>query len=278
MHSAHPSLPPIRDFPDASYYTQSRRPSLNPSLNSPHAIKLPHPQGLDVFPGSRPQPLQLPPHQALTNSRGQGYETPMPSPGYSVASVDAPSLVTDTGSETRSPRGASSPYEHSLPPTIGSRSERRNSSTRYLPVTGFARDDDDHSAPYDQYRRRSSVQLPPLGRTEIPNAGLFREPDYRQERRGGRAQLLTQPAPSLVHHRSLPLSPALGCEQRPLPVFHGLSLPPPQPLSPSNTSPLSRQLPLPAGSPLQASHSKSAPSSPHRGSSRDNRMKIDSIM
>jgi Myb-like DNA-binding protein FlbD len=277
-HATNPTLPPIRDFPESSYYSQSRRPSLNPILNSPHTIKLPQPQGLDAFPGSRPQPLQLPSHQAFANSRGQGYETPMPSPGYSIASVDAPSLVTDTGSESRSPRGAMSPFEHTLPPTIGSRSERRNSSTRYLPVSGFARDDDDHSNPNDQYRRRS-VQLPPMGRTEFPTAALtFREPHYGHEGRGDRSQLLTQPAPPLAHHRSLPLSPALPADQRPLPAYNGLNLPPPQGGAPSNTSPLSRQLPLPGGSPVRAPHAKSAPASPKRSSPRDNRMKIDNIL
>lgn len=270
-HPSQHSLPAIRDFTEPSpYYSQSRRPSLNPPVHSPHALKLPHPQGFEPYPGSRPQPLEL----SYTNSRVRGYETPMPSPGYSIASVDAPSLVTDSGSETRSPRGAPSPLDQGLPPMIGSREERKNSCTRYLPASGFVGEDDEHSASYDHFKRRSSVQLPPLHRPESAGAApVFREPNYKQER----PQLLTQPAHQLAHHHSLPQSSApLSVEQRPLPAYQNLSLPNPQTLSSAAASPSSRQLPSPFARSTQ--ESKSAPTSPRNDSPRDDRMKLNHIM
>lgn len=272
VHPSHHALPSLRDFAEpSSFYSQSRRTSLNPSSNSPRAIKLPHPQAFEPYPGSRPPPLELSSHYA---SRSRGYETPMPSPGYSVASVDAPSLVTDTGSESRSPRGAPSPLEHSLPPMIGSRDERKNSRTRYLPVSGFAVDDDDLSASFDD-RRRASVQLPPLHRVEPSgSAPIFREPNYRPER----PQLLTQPASQLLHHHSLPLSAPLPAGQQSLPSYQNLSLPTPQATSPPTASPSSRELPSPFARPALAGQSRSMPSSPRNDSLRDDRMKLNHIL
>jgi Myb-like DNA-binding protein FlbD len=269
-----PSLPRLRDYPETSpYYSQSRRPSLNPTATSPRALKLPQPQGYEHYSGSRPQPLELSSYPSYSNSRSRGYETPMPSPGYSVASVEAPSLVTDTGSESRSPRGAPSPLEHGLPPMIGSRQERKNSSTRYLPVSGFAVEDDDQSTQFD-YRRRPSIQLPPLQRSDSKGATpVFREPNYRSEK----PQLLTQPAPQLVHHHSMPHpAPAPG-GQLPLPSYQNLSLPNPQASSPATTSPASRQLPSPFARPAQVGESRSAPTSPNE-SPRDERMKLNHIL
>lgn len=254
-------------------YSQSRRPSLNPSMHSPHALKLPQPNSFEPFPGSRPAPLELQPYHSV---RGRGFETPMPSPsGYSIVSADgAPSLITDTGSESRSPRGAASPLDRTLAPLVGARDERRNSCTRYLPQTGFAPEDDDHT--YDAYRRRGSVQLPPLSRAE-PQAPSFREPNFRQEYRTERPQLLTQPAPSRVYHHSLPQSAPL--EQRPLPPFHTLAEPGRVPLpSPTTASPLSRQLPSPFARPTQPpTETRSAPVSP-KEKSQDSRMNLKHIL
>lgn len=255
-------------------YPSSRRESLNPSISmhSPHAMKLPQPQGFEPY---RPAPLQLHPYPS---ARGRGIETPMPSPsGYSIVSADgAPSLITDTGSESRSPRGAASPLDLTLAPLVGGRDERRNSSNRYLPHTGFASEDDDHSV-YDP-RRRSSVQLPPLVRTENRAMTPFRESTFRQqEQRPERPQLLTQPAHSLVHHHSLPYSAPLP-EQRPLPSFASLAEPGRVPLpSPRTTSPNSRQLPSPFARPAQPSETRSAPVSP-KDKPQDSRMSLQSIM
>ncbi|KAF2109905.1 hypothetical protein BDV96DRAFT_635818 [Lophiotrema nucula] len=269
------TLPPLFSSRESSEYapnySSSRRPSLNPSLNSPGALKLPHPNAYEPYSGVRPQPLDL---QYGPLSRGRGYETPMPSPsGYSIVSADgAPSLITDTGSESRSPRGAASPLDITLAPLVGGRDERKNSTTRYLPQSGFAVEDDDHSSPYD-YRRRASVQLPPLHRAEqAASAPTFREPNYRPER----PSLLTQPA-TLVHHHSLPHSAPVPSGQRALPAFNTLAEPGRVPLPQPETSPASRQLPSPFARPLQAGESKSAPTSP-RGENRDNRMTMSSLL
>lgn len=249
------------DEPLVQSYHQSRRPSLNPPMDSPHAIKLPQPQRFEPYPGSRPQPLNIASYGHPSTVRARGFETPMPSPsGYSVASADAPSLITDTGSESRSPRGAASPLDITLAPLVGSRGDRKNSSTRYLPTSGFAPEDDSNTAQYDQYKRRGSLQLPPLHRAEVSKlnpAPMFREPQYE---RPERPQLLTQPTPQLVHHHSMPQSAPLSL-QRPLPPFHSLAEPSLQPAS-ATTSPLSRQLPSPFGQSAVPCEARSAPVSP----------------
>ncbi|KAH7128709.1 hypothetical protein B0J11DRAFT_277166 [Dendryphion nanum] len=249
----------------SQYYPQSRRSSANPPIASPHGLKLPQ---LPSFQhASRPQPLELPSYGSYPGSRGP-IETPIPSPGYSIVSIDtAPSMITDTGSESRSPRGAPSPIDQAigLPPLVGGRNERKNSRTRFLPQSGFAIDDDDHhTSPYDPYRRRASVQLPPLHRTEpAGQAPAFREPNYKLEYGAERQSLLTQP----THHHSLPRSPV----QQHLPAYKGLTLPSLQAISPGPVSPSSRQLPLPAP------NSRSAPTSP-RNDNQDSRMKLSSIL
>ncbi|KAH7385306.1 hypothetical protein DE146DRAFT_197471 [Phaeosphaeria sp. MPI-PUGE-AT-0046c] len=265
----HPSQPGYhfsnisqQDEPQVQSYHSSRRPSLNPNMNSPHGMKLPQPQRFEPFPGSRPQPLDISSYGHPSTARARGFETPMPSPsGYSIVSADgAPSLITDTGSEaTRSPRGVASPLDITLAPLVGNRGERKNSSTRYLPATGFAPEDD-----FESYRRHGSFQLPPLHRGEATSAAhapTFREPVYE---RPERPQLLTQPAPQLVHHHSLPHSAPASITQRALPAFHSLVEPTlPAPTSSSATaSPLSRQLPSPYSRPALPLEFKSAPVSP----------------
>ncbi|PSN71354.1 hypothetical protein BS50DRAFT_598313 [Corynespora cassiicola Philippines] len=266
-------------------YRQSPRPAMSSQMPSPHALKLPQPQGFEPYPGSRPQPLELQPLGTQSNTRGRGFETPMPSPsGYSIAcSEGAPSLITDTGSEGRSPRGAASPLDIQLAPLVGRRDERRNSSTRRLPTSGFATEDDDHSTTPERYNRRGSVHLPPLSRAE-PIAPSFREPNYRQEYRPERPQLLTQPAPQLAntqqhrqqqqhHHHSMPQH---AVEQRPLPSFSSLAESGRVPMpSPSGASPPSRQLPSPFT--RVAEESRSAPVSP-RHTPQDSRMNLKNIM
>ncbi|KAF2279355.1 uncharacterized protein EI97DRAFT_439719 [Westerdykella ornata] len=225
-HPAHPtqSLPPIRGYGESSVYGESRRPSLNLPPDSPRSLKLAHPHGLEAFPGSRPSPLQLAPLQPFTSSsRARVYETPMPSPGYSIASVDAPSLITDTGSETRSPRAALSPSQH--------------------------------PAHYDPYRRRSSVQLPPISRMD-------------------RSSFATDRPSAPVRRLASPWSPAPLENQRPLPAYQTLSLPPLQPVSPALPSPTSMQLPPPG----IAGHSRSAPASPRTEAARDRRMNINNLL
>ena len=254
-----------------AYYSQSRRPSLNPSLPSPQAIKLPQPHAYEPYPGSRPQPLELQFGRPL-------YETPMPSPsGYSVVSADgAPSLITDTGSESRSPRGAASPLDITLAPLVGGRDERKNSCTRYLPQTGFAVEDDDHTSVRASYgdKRRASVQLPPLHRSEssvsIPR---FREPSYKPQP----PPLAIQRSAQRLHYPGLPLP--VG--QQSLPAFHTLTepgrVPSVGPLSPGLLSPGSTQLPLPPPRQVQSGESRSAPTSP-RSQHRDSRMNLASML
>ncbi|KAF2010452.1 hypothetical protein BU24DRAFT_356735 [Aaosphaeria arxii CBS 175.79] len=261
-HAASPphSLPPLhKEYQEPSYYPQARRDSQN-TRSSPHGLQLPQPPSFHS--SSRPQPLEL----STFGSRPY-VETPIPSPGYSVVSVDTvPSMVTDTGSDTRSPRGVPSPLEQSvgLPPLVGAREERKNSRTRFLPQSGFASEDD---APYDPYRRRASVQLPPLNRPEpATSTPTFREPNYRFE---DRPSLLTQPTPQHVHHHALPRSPL----QHRLPAYENLTLPSLQAVSPGAVSPSSRQLPLPATGGV----SRSAPSSPRAPENKDNRMKLSAI-
>jgi Myb-like DNA-binding protein FlbD len=280
QHMQH-HLPPPMSRESTEYYSQSRRPSLNPSLNSPHTLQLPHPRAYEPQFGSRPQALELQPYSSHSAARGRAFETPMPSPsGYSIVSADgAPSLITDTGSESRSPRGAASPLDISLAPLVGSREERKNSCTRWLPRSGFAVEDDDHSAPCDSYRRRASVQLPPLHHAE-PAMPAFREPNYRAEYKLERPQLLTQPAPQYVNRHSLPLSAPLPTLQKQLPAFHTLAEPGQvivPSASPMTTSPAARQLPSPFAQHSHASESRSAPVSPRHEVIRDSRMNLSNI-
>ncbi|RKF60180.1 hypothetical protein OnM2_053005 [Erysiphe neolycopersici] len=158
------------DDAQVQLYHKSRRPSLNPPMNSPHGIKLPQPQRFEPYPGSRPQPLDISAYGTPSTARAWGLDTPLPSPsGYSIMSADgAPSLITDTGSESRSPRGVASPLDITLAPLVGNRRGRKNSSTRYLPATGFANEDDSYPSQFDSYRRRGSFQLPPLHHADAP--------------------------------------------------------------------------------------------------------------
>jgi Myb-like DNA-binding protein FlbD len=257
-------------------YHSSRRPSLNQSMNSPHGLKLPQPQRFDPYPGSRPQPLDVSTYGHPSTARARGFETPMPSPsGYSIVSADgAPSLITDTGSESRSPRGVASPLDITLAPLVGSREDRKSSSTRYLPATGFAPEDDSYPPQFDAYRRRDSLQLPPLHRAEAPThpqSQAFREPNYE---RPERPQLLTQPAPQLVHHHSMPHPAQVGVAQRALPPYHSLAEPTlPQPTSSSAAaSPMVRRLPSPFAQPTLPLPSQCAPVSPK------DRMSLKNIM
>lgn len=257
-HFQYPLAPQHMHHHDEHLYHESRRSSSNPSMHTPYGVKLPQPQRFEPYPGSRPQPLEL--YGQPANVRARGFETPMPSPsGYSSVSADgAPSLITDTGSESRSPRGAASPLDITLAPLVGNRDERKNSSTRYLPSTGFAIEDDVHSPAYDSYRRRGSLQLPPLHREAQASSQSFKDSHYTQHQ----AQtLLTQPAPQHVHHHSLPQSSNYSVPQRALPGFHSLTepvLPLPSTQS-AATSPAARQLPSPYARPAEA---QSAPVSP----------------
>jgi len=254
-------------------YQDSRRPSLSSSMNSPHSLKLPQPQRFEPYPGSRPQPLDIASYGSHATVRARGFETPMPSPsGYSIVSADgAPSLITDTGSESRSPRGAASPMDITLAPLVGRRDERKNSCTRYLPATGFAPEDD---SSHNQYRRRGSLQLPPLHRNEPQAPSLvpsFREPNYERTQP---PQLLTQPTPQLTHHHSMPHSAPTSVPQRSLPPFHSITEPTlslPQSAS-AATSPAARQLPSPYMLPSMTTEAKSAPVSPK------DRMSLRNIM
>ncbi|KAH6504198.1 hypothetical protein HBI58_026290 [Parastagonospora nodorum] len=253
-HSLH------HDEPQVQSYHSSRRPSLNPPTQSPHAMKLPQPQRFEPYPGSRPQPLDMSAFSHPSAARARGFETPMPSPsGYSIVSADgAPSLITDTGSESRSPRGIASPLDITLAPLVGNRDERKHSSTRYLPATGFAPEDDSYPSHFDSYRRRSSFQLPPLHRSEAPapaRSPALQEPGYE---RPERPQLLTQPATQLVHHHSLPLSAPLSVQQRALPAFHSLAEPTLSTSSSATASPSARQLPSPYARPALPSDIKTA--------------------
>jgi Myb-like DNA-binding protein FlbD len=273
--SAAHSLPHHEEIHVQSYHS-SRRPSLNHSMNSPHGLKLPQPQRFEPCPGSRPQPLDVSSYGHPSTARARGFETPMPSPsGYSIVSADgAPSLITDTGSESRSPRGVASPLDITLAPLVGSREDRKNSSTRYLPATGFAPEDDSYPPQLDAYRRQGSLQLPPLHRTEAlthNQAPAFREPNYE---RPERPQLLTQPAHQLVHHHSMPHPVPVSVAQRALPAFHSLAeptLPQPHPTS-ATASPMARQLPSPYAQPAHPSASQCAPVSPK------DRMSLKNIM
>src|SRR5690242_4302789 len=243
-HYQYPLAPQHIHHHEDQHYHDSRRSSLNPTIHTPYGVKLPQPQRFEPYSGSRPQSLEL--YGQSVNVRARGFETPMPSPsGYSSVSADgAPSLITDTGSESRSPRGAASPLDITLAPLVGNRDERKNSSTRYLPSTGFAVEDDVHSPSYDPYRRRGSLQLPPLHR----EVQVHKEPRYAQHQ----AQpLLTQPAPQHVHHHSLPQSSSFSVPQRALPGFHSLTEPvlPLPSTSSAATSPASRQLPSPYARP-----------------------------
>ncbi|KAF1912930.1 hypothetical protein BDU57DRAFT_339432 [Ampelomyces quisqualis] len=265
-----------RDDTQVQLYHNSPMPSLNPPMNSPHGMKLPQPQRFEPYPGSRPRPLDISAYGHPSTARARGLETPLPSPsGYSIVSADgAPSLITDTGSESRSPRGGASPLDITLAPLVGNRGGRKNSSTRYLPPTSFANEDDSYPSQFDAYRRRGSFQLPPLHRADAPapsQAPTFREPNYE---RPERPQLLTQPASQLVHHHSLPQSAPASFPQRALPNFHSLvepTLPAPT-TSGATSSPATRQLPSPYSRPSLPSGFHSGPTSPK------DRMSLKNIM
>jgi Myb-like DNA-binding protein FlbD len=239
----------------SEHHLSSYQESRNASAHSPYSVKLPQPPRYEPYHGQRPQPLELSTYGQQTVARTRAFETPMPSPsGYSNFSADgAPSLITDTGSESRSPHGAASPLDITLAPLVGARAERKNSSTRYLPSTGFAVEDDAH---YDAYRSRGTLQLPPLHhRAEVHSpASAFKESSYAQEHHYQRSQH--------VHHHSMPPSGPLSIPQRALPSFHTLtepvlSLPSTSSAAPS---PVARQLPSPYTRP--ATEVRCAPVSP----------------
>ncbi|UPX10211.1 uncharacterized protein EKO05_0000881 [Ascochyta rabiei] len=251
-HYQYPLAPQHMQHHDDQHDCESRRPSLNPHMHASYGVKLPQPQRFEPYPGSRPQALELYGHSA--GVRARGFETPMPSPsGYSSVSADgAPSLITDTGSE-RSPRGAASPLDITLAPLVGNRDERKNSSTRYLPSTGFVVEDDVHPAAYDPYRRRDSLQLPPLHREAQAPAQAFKGLQHAQHHQ---QPLLAQPAPQHVHHHSLPRSSSFSVPQHALPGFHSLT----EPVLPLPSSPSAAwQFPSPYARSAEAS---SAPLSP----------------
>ncbi|KAF2760616.1 hypothetical protein EJ05DRAFT_290802 [Pseudovirgaria hyperparasitica] len=153
-------------FPNPAYYAQpsQARYALPPATHFP---SYPHP-------GQRPAPISI--HAAQQSSRpGYAFDTPMPSPSVSVISGEGapPSLVTDSGSESRSPHYSTSPNEiYTLPPSSSSssslapRSQRRRSSIlRYLPKSGAELGGDDdavfkklHLAPIAHH----DVDSPPL--------------------------------------------------------------------------------------------------------------------
>lgn len=138
---------------------------------------------------SRPASLTIQPTAYSTRA----YDTPIPSPsGQSVLSADgAPSLITDSGSESRSPHYAASPKEHALPPLIGRRDERRRSSLAFLPRnSAFITDDDNNShlgplrassADHQDAaaRKREQLRLPePPAFVSNGGSPVFREPNY----------------------------------------------------------------------------------------------------
>ncbi|KAL1649983.1 hypothetical protein SLS58_001359 [Diplodia intermedia] len=189
---------------------------------------------------SRPTPLSIQPQPY--NARA--YDTPIPSPsGQSVLSTEgAPSLITDSGSESRSPHYAASPMEHPLPPLIGRRDERRRSSLAYLPRNSSFITDEEHSqlAPLRASsadhgeaaaRKREQLRLPePPAFVSSGGSPIFREPNYSST--GNRQlPLLTQPftASRSVSGRSSPVqfSPhrASYCPQQSLPSFSELVQP-----------------------------------------------------
>lgn len=214
----------------------------------------------------RPQPLDL---KRSTLPRSRGYDTPIPSPsGVSVVSADgAPSLITDYSSESRSPHFAPSPSEIHLPPLIGTAEERRRSSVRILPLSGFAAEDDNYhphqpSGPLesDEKQRRASLQLPfpQNSKASSFSSPVFREPNYSQ--RTATSSTERQPL-SIQSCRPTPLrqasfqSPSVVF-QRPLPAFSTL-------LEPS-----------------RAPEVRTTPSSPDRSplSPRDQRMDVATML
>lgn len=187
---------------------------------------------------ARPAPLSIQP-QPYAN---RAYDTPIPSPsGQSVLSTDgAPSLITDSGSESRSPHYAASPMEHPLPPLIGRRDERRRSSLAYLPRNGsFITDDDQsHALPRASSadhqdaaaRKREQLRLPQLP-AFVSNGGspIFREPNYGSSGVSRQLPLLTAPftASGDSSRRGSPVQPtphrpSYCTVQRALPSFSEL--------------------------------------------------------
>lgn len=269
----HPSCDPMHlEQPDYDYsisqnlvhhdehhlqaFNSSRRSSLNQTM------KLPHPRRYEPYPRSRPRPLDVSAYASHGSTRARGFETPMASPsGFSIVSADgAPSLITDTGSESRSPHGAASPLDTTLAPLVGNREERKSSSTRYLPSNGFASEDDMHCSPY---RRRGSFQLPPMQRAEVPALHSFPLKDASYDRLEP-PQLLTQSTPQLIHHHCFPQSIPTSVPQRSLPPFHSLTEPTlslPKSSS-AASSPSSRRLPSPYPLPAFSSTHRNSPVSP----------------
>ncbi|KAH7039538.1 trichome differentiation protein GL1 [Macrophomina phaseolina] len=187
---------------------------------------------------TRPAPLSIQPQPYA-----RAYDTPIPSPsGQSVLSTDgAPSLITDSGSESRSPHYAASPLEHPLPPLIGRRDERRRSSLAYLPRNGSFITDDEHShstpvrassADHQDAaaRKREQLRLPEPP-AFVSNAGspIFREPSYSSNGVSRQLPLLTQPFTASGDSsrraspvQSIPHRPSYCPLQRALPSFSEL--------------------------------------------------------
>ncbi|CAN9437105.1 unnamed protein product [Alternaria alternata] len=256
----------------ASYH-ESHRPSLNTSMNSPHVMKLPQPQRFEPFSGSRPQPLDISAYGSHATVRARGFETPMPSPsGYSIVSADgAPSLITDTGSESRSPRGAASPLDITLAPLVGSREERKSS----LPHI------------YPQLALRPKTTLPTMSTGDEAHYNSLLYTAVMLQHPSLRLRSASQTT-SDHNHQDSSLNPHLSSHTTTLCLslrqqvfhnghflpFHSLAeptLPVPQSSS-ATTSPAARQLPSPYVLPSVPSEARSAPVSPK------DRMSLRNIM
>ncbi|KAJ9666910.1 hypothetical protein H2201_003044 [Coniosporium apollinis] len=183
----------------------------------------------------------------------RSYDTPLPSPAFSMHSAEgAPSLMSDNGSDSRSPNRTHSPYV--LAPLIGSREERRNSQVFIMRngSTGFATEEEAHLAPVGD-RTCSTLELPRLG---APTAQpTFRPVDYSRP-----ASFYHQPT-HLSHSQTVsvhpqPVQPSYSPSD---PIFPkpALHLPPPQfscegpPTGPSPPLPAGQRPLPPPISPLQ---------------------------
>ncbi|KAF2181075.1 hypothetical protein K469DRAFT_264679 [Zopfia rhizophila CBS 207.26] len=146
-HSQH-SLPPLfnRETPESGhYYPESRRPSLNPSMNGSQALKLPQPHPYETYSGPRPQPLELQFNGPFSATRGRGYETPMPHTPRLSSALPVGQRSLPAYHALAEPGGVPSPYSR----TAQTPMEEMKETNRTLL----------HNYPVDQPNAKDSIHL-----------------------------------------------------------------------------------------------------------------------
>jgi hypothetical protein len=114
------------------------------------------------------------------------------------------------------------------PDPIKNRGERKSSSTRYLPATGFAPEDDSDPTHFDGDKRRGSLRPPPLHRTHTLQTQYVNGPTMRfsleltdhEKSSGTSIPILQQPSVPTHTHQSVVAEYRIRQQPMPLNLAH----------------------------------------------------------